>query len=316
MNFKIIGTGMYVPEKIVTNDDLSKIVDTSDEWIAQRVGVRQRHVCVNETAEDLAVNAAENALQNAGCTAEELDLILVATVSSEYMSPALACMVQKRIGATCLAFDINAACSAFIFLLETAAGFFARGAKKVLVIGTERMSRVIDWTDRSTCVIMGDGAGAAVLAEGDGYLSSTFTVKGDDAVIKIPQFIGNSPFFEREQVKPYLIMNGQETFKYAVTAICGDVEKIMQDNNLEASDIKYIIPHQANKRIIDFASKRLGMPEDKFYLNIDRYGNTSSASIPIALDEMNRSGMINHGDLLIFTAFGGGLANAACLIKW
>jgi 3-oxoacyl-[acyl-carrier-protein] synthase-3 len=317
MNFKIVGTGMYVPENIVTNDDLAKIVDTSDEWITQRVGVRQRHICVNETAEDLAFHAAENALENSGIKAGELDLILVATVSGETVSPSIACMVQKRLGASCLAFDINAACSAFIFLLETAAGFFSRGTvKKALLIGTERMSRIIDWTDRSTCVIMGDGAGAVVIQEGGGYLSSTFTVKGDDSIMKIPQFIGNSPFFKLKQEKPYFIMNGQETFKFAVNAICSDIEKLLELNKLTFTDIKYIIPHQANKRIIDFASKRLSVEENKFFVNIDRYGNTSSASIPIALDEMNREGLINSGDLLLLTAFGGGLSNASCIIKW
>ena len=163
---------------------------------------------------------------------------------------------------------------------------------------------------------MGDGAGAVVLEEGSGYLSSTFTVKGDDTVIKIPQFIGNSPFFKLEQEKPYLLMNGQETFKFAVNAICGDVEKLLEQNKLTLADIKYIVPHQANKRIIDFASKRLGVEEDKFFVNIDRYGNTSSASIPIALDEMNREELIKNGDLLLLTAFGGGLANASCIIKW
>lgn len=317
MNFQIAGTGMYVPEKIVTNDDLAEFLDTSDEWISQRVGVRQRHIATDETAEDFGYHAAVKALENSGCEPGDLDLILAATVSGENVSPAVSCTIQQKLGATCMAFDINAACSAFIFLLETAAGFFARGtAKKVLVVGTERMSRIVDWRDRGTCVIMGDGAGAAVLSEGAGYLSSVFTVKGDDSVIRIPQYIGNSPFFKGKQEPPYLHMNGQETFKFAVSAICSDVEALLAETKLSLDDIAYIVPHQANRRIIDFAAKRLGVVPEKFYVNIDRYGNTSSASIPIALDEMNRNGLIKRGDLLLLTAFGGGLANASCILKW
>ncbi len=317
MSFRILGTGMYVPEKIVTNDDLAQIVDTSDEWITKRVGVRSRRVCVHETASDLAVEAAKNALDNAGVRAEELDLILAATVSGETVSPSVSCMVQHALGISCPAFDINAACSAFLFLLETAAGFFARKtAKKILVVGAERMSRIVDWADRSTCVIFGDGAGAAVLGEGDGYLDSVMTVKGGDDVIKIPQFIGKSPFYEGEQESPYIHMQGQETFKYAVNAICDDIKTLLARNQLSVDDIKYIVPHQANKRIIDFASTKLKIPHEKFYINIENYGNTSSASVPIALDEVNRAGKLQRGDLVILTAFGGGLANASCLLKW
>ena len=304
MNFSILGTGMYVPEKIVTNDDLAKIVETSDEWITQRVGVKQRHICTNETAEDLGYKAALNALENSGCKASEIDLILVATVSGETVSPSVACMIQNKLGVSCMAYDINAACSAFIFLLETAAGFFARNTvKKVLIIGAERMSRIVDWEDRSTCVIFGDGAGAAVLGEGDGYIASTFTVKGGDDVIKIPQFIGKSPYFEKEAENPYINMKGQETFKYAVTAICDDINELTKKTGIKTEDINYIVPHQANLRIIDYASRRNGIPAEKFYVNIDRYGNTSSASIPIALDEMNRGGLIKKGDILLLTAF-------------
>lgn len=318
MAFSILGTGMYVPENVVTNDDLSKMVETSDEWITQRVGIKERRISTHETATDMAYSAAVNALDNAGITAQELDLILVATVSADMVSPSVACMVQHRLGATCTAFDINAACSAFIFLLETAAGFFSRGtAKKALIIGTERLSRLVDWSDRGTCVIFADGAGAAVLGEGDNYLESKIVVKGGDDVIRIPNHTGDSPFFTgfREE-HPYIFMQGQETFKYAVHAIGEDVPELLTRSGLTADDIAYIIPHQANKRIIDFAAKRLKIPEEKFYVNIDRYGNTSSASIPIALDELNRAGKLKRGDYIILTAFGGGLANAACLIKW
>lgn len=317
MSFTVLGTGMYVPDRVVKNDELANFVDTSDEWIQQRVGIRERRVCTNQTAIDLACEAAVRALENSGVQPQELDLILAATVSSEMVSPGVAQMVQHHLGATCMAYDINAACSAFIFLLETAAGYFARGkAKKVLIVGAERMSRIVDWEDRSTCVIFGDGAGAAVLGEGDGYLDSAFCVKGGDDVIKIPQFIGKSPFFEKEQESPYIHMNGQETFKFAVSSICDDIRALLQRQNLTADDIAYIVPHQANKRIISSAANRLRLPIEKFYIDIERYGNTSSASIPIALDEMNRAGLLRRGDLLLLTAFGGGLASATCLLRW
>lgn len=316
--FHIIGTGMYVPERIVTNDELATMVDTSDEWIRQRVGIATRHISTGEWTSEMAYQAAQKALANANCAVEELDFILTASVSAEYVSPSTACMLQQLLGATCPALEINAACSAFLFLLETAAGLFARKkAKKILVVGAERLSGIVDWTDRSTCIIFGDGAGAAVLSnDRDGYLDSVLTVHGGDDVIKIPHFVGTSPFFTKANDKPYIHMQGQETFKYAVNAICNDIRTLVERNSLTFGDIKYIVPHQANQRIIDFAARRLGIPIERFALNIDRYGNTSSASIPIALDEINRSGALSSGDYVILTAFGGGLSNAACLLRW
>lgn len=317
MNFHVLGTGMYVPPKIVTNEDISKLVETNDEWVMQRVGVKQRHISTNETAADMGCKAALAALENSGVKKEEIDLILAASVSGESISPSVSCMIQNLLGVTCMTMDINAACSAFVFMLETAAGFFARGkAKKVLVIGAERLSRIVDWEDRGTCVIFGDGAGALVLEEGDSYIDSIFDVKGGSDVIDIPQFMGKSPFYEGTQKKPYIHMAGQETFKFAVNAICNDATTLLERQGLTWDDIKYIVPHQANKRIIDFASVKLKVPKEKFYVNIDRFGNTSSASIPIALDEMNRNGMLNEGDLLLLPAFGGGLASAACILRW
>ncbi len=317
MSFRIIGTGMYVPENVITNDDLSSMVDTSDEWITTRVGVKRRHISVNETAADMAAIAAERALENSGVKPDELDLILCSTVSGEDISPSVACMVQKKLGVSCMAYDINAACSAFLFLLETAAGYFARKkVKKVLVVGSERMSRIVDWADRGTCVIFGDGAGAAVLGEGEGYISSHFCVQGGDEVIKIPNFGGKSPFYEREKPEPYIFMNGQETFKFAVNSIVHDIKYILGESGFTIDDIKFVVPHQANLRIIDTASRRSGIPLEKFHINIEEYGNTSSASVPIALDELNRSGKLCEGDLILMTAFGGGLASATCLIRW
>ncbi len=318
MSFSVLGTGMYVPPKVVTNDDLSQIVDTNDEWVMQRVGVHERHISERETAADMGYQAALAALENSGIKAEELDLILAASVSGESISPSVSCEIQNHLGVSCMTMDINAACSAFDFMLETAAGFFARKkVKKVLVVGAERLSRLLDWTDRSTCVIFGDGAGAVVLGEGDGYIDAVFNVKGGNDVIDIPQPVGSSPFYKREQEKkPCIHMKGQETFKFAVNAICKDSLRVLERNGLTLDDVSYIVPHQANKRIIDFACTKLKVPKDKFYVNIDRFGNTSSASIPIALAEMNRKGMLKKGDLLLLPAFGGGLASAACLLRW
>lgn len=316
MSFRILGTGMSVPERIVKNDELANYVETNDEWIKQRVGIAERRVATTETCADMAEKAAKAALENAGVKPEELDLIIASTVSGDYASPSLSCLVQKRIGATCMAFDISAACSAFMFLLETAAGYFARGHKKVLLVSSEKLSKLIDWSDRSTCVIFGDGAGAAVLGEGDSYFDSVFNVTGDDEVIRIPTYAGNSPFSALEPEKPVIHMAGQETFKYAVNAIVHDIKTLLERNSISPDEVKYVVPHQANKRIIDAASRRLGIPYEKFVVDIDKYGNTSSASLPIALDELWRSGELKRGDLVVFTAFGGGLADAACLIRW
>ncbi len=317
MSFSIRGTGMYVPPTVVTNDDLSGIVDTDDTWIRQRVGIAERHIAVTETTADMGYEAAKAALDNAGLQSSDLDLILCATVSGDDISPSLACAVQQRLGAVCMAYDVNAACSAFLFLLETAAGYFARGkAKHVLVVGAERISRILDWKDRSTCVIFGDGAGAAVLSAGDGYRDAVFTVRGGDDVIKIPCAPGMSPFWKGETPAPYIQMNGQETFRYAVNAITHDIDALLAQHRLTPNDIRWIVPHQANYRIIETAARRAKIPLEKFYLNIARYGNTSSASIPMALDELNRAGLLAHGDRIILCAFGGGLANAACLLEW
>lgn len=318
MNFRISGMGKYLPKRIVSNEELSTFVDTSDEWIARRVGIKERRVSTDEWTSDMAYHAACEALSDAGIQAESLDLIIAATISNETISPSLSCLLQKRLGASCPAFDINAACASFLFLLDTAAGFFARGkVSKVLVVGAERLSGLLDWSDRGTCIIFGDGAGAAVLETGDGYVDSTLTTVGNDEVIKIPTHIGSSPFFTREQTDaPFIHMNGQETFKYAVNAICKDIRLLLERNGLKQEDIAYVVPHQANRRIIDFAAKELKMPEEKMVVNIDKYGNTSSASVPIALCELKKDGKLKDGALVMLSAFGGGLSNGACLLRW
>lgn len=318
MSFRIIGTGMYVPPKTVTNDDLSHIVDTNDEWIQKRVGIKERRISETEFTSEMGAKAAQAALDDAGVRAEELDMILAASVSGETVSPSMACMIQNRLGATCPVMELNAACSAFLYLLETAAAYFAlhKDYKRILVVGCERMSAILDWTDRSTCVIFGDGSGAAVLERGEGYLDSVCTVKGGDDVIKIPHFVGMSPWFKTEQDTPYIHMKGQETFKYAVSAISSDITTLLERNNLTMDDIAWIVPHQANARIIDFACHRLGISTDKMFMNIEKYGNTSSASVPIALHELKESGKLRRGDKIILCAFGGGLSNMACLLEY
>ena len=317
MSFRIVSTGSYVPERIVTNHELEEILDTSDQWIVERTGIKARRICTNETAEDLAIKAARRTLESGNTSPEELDLILCATVSGSCICPNMASVVQLGLGASCPAMDINAACSAFIFLLDTAAGFFARGKmKKILIVGAEQMSRILDWADRSTAVIFGDGAGACLLEAGENYLASKLYTKGDRDTIKIPNKIGISPFFTGEEDKPFVQMKGQETFKFAASTMASDIREVVQAAGISESDIDHVIPHQANLRIIDAAIRRIDIPPERYVVNIDRFGNTSAASIPIALDELNSAGKIKRGDIMVLSAFGGGLASAACVIRW
>ena len=318
MSFRILGTGSFLPRKVLTNEDLSHMVETSDEWITKRVGVKERRVCTTETNTDMGVAAALAALEDSGVKPEELDLIIGATISADTISPGLAGMVQNRIGAACPCFDMNVACPGFLFALEVADGFFVKKTvKKVLVVSAERMSGLIDWTDRSTCVIFGDGAGAAVLGEGDSYLASELHTTGGDDVISIPTWWDNSPFYGHELKKNVVSMAGQETYKFAVTSMVRDIQSVMAKAGITGDQVKAVIPHQANYRIINEARRRL--PEiapEKFLINIQRCGNTSSASEPILLDEANRQGLLQPGDYVVLSAFGGGLSSAASVVRW
>ena len=318
MSFRILGTGSFLPRKVLTNDDLSHMVETSDEWITKRVGVKERRVCTTETNTDMGVAAALAALEDSGVKPEELDLIIGATISADTISPGLAGMVQNRIGAACPCFDMNAACPGFLFALEVADGFFVKKTvKKVLVVSAERMSGLIDWTDRSTCVIFGDGAGAAVLGEGDSYLASELHTAGGDDVISIPTWWNNSPFYEHQLKQNKVNMAGQETYKFAVSSMVRDIQSVMAKAGITGEQVKAVIPHQANYRIINEARRRL--PEiapEKFLINIQRCGNTSSASEPILLDEANRQGILQPGDYVVLSAFGGGLSSAASVVRW
>ncbi len=318
MSFQILGTGSFVPERVVTNEELSQMVDTSDEWIVKRIGVRKRRVCTSETVTDLGVEAARRALADAGVQPEELDLIIAATISADTISPGLGGMVQNRLGARCPAFDMNVACPGFLFALDVAAGFFARKAvKKVLVVSAERMSGLMDWEDRATCCIFGDGAGAVVLGEGDAYLASELHTQGGDYIISIPVKWDNSPFYQRELPKNKVNMEGQATYKFAVTSMVSDIKSVLEKAGITGEQVKAVIPHQANYRIINEARRRL--PEiapEKFLINIEEYGNTSSASEPLLLDEARRKGMFQPGDYILLSAFGGGLSSASCVVRW
>ena len=317
MSIQILGTGAYVPEHVVTNDDLSKMVDTSDEWITQRVGVKERRISVDESVTDMAVKSSERAMQAAGITAADLDLIIVATVSADTMCPSAGAMLQKRIGATCPAFEINSACSGFMYALDTAAAFIARGGyNKVLVVGSERISRILDWTDRSTCVIFGDGSGAVVAGPGEQYLTSKLATTGNEEALSIPAGQGNSPFYKKKVGDYRVVMAGQDTFKFAVRRLEEDIRDLCSRINITPDQLNWVVPHQANIRIIDLCARRLGIPMEKFHMNIEKYGNTSSASVPIAFDELVRSGKLKKGDLIALCAFGGGLSSGSCILRW
>ncbi len=320
-NAEIVGTGRAVPDHIVSNDDLSKIVDTNDEWISDRTGIKERRISTTENTSDLAVRSAQEALNAAGVSPEEVDLIIVATVTPDYFFPATACLVQARIGAPrATSFDISAACSGFIYGLSIARQFIGSGlVKTALVIGSEVLSKVIDWEDRNTCVLFADGAGAAVLKRGEqGIISETTGTDGTGAEsIQCQAIPLKNKYCDFSQDKHhFLTMNGREIFKFAVRVVPECIEKVLQDAGYQLDDVKYIIPHQANIRILESAAKKLKIDINKFYVNIDMYGNTSGASIPIALDEMVRDGLLKKGDIIIIVGFGAGLTYGAQLIKW
>lgn len=317
ISFQIIGTGHAVPEFLLTNEQLSKMVDTSDEWIQSRTGIQSRHICTTESLAELAELAGERALEQAGVGPGELDMILCATTQGDYVTPSLACMVQKGIGAACPAFDINAACTGFIYALDTAAGFFVRKhVKKVLLVGAECLSKHVDWQDRSTCVLFGDGAGAVVLAEGENLLASKLTAVGNNEFLTIRGTPKAFPGALNQDGKQAIYMNGQEIYRFAVNAICRDVDAVLREAGATVQEVRYFLLHQANQRILDAARARMNVDEEKVPSIISRYGNTSAASIPILLDELHRAGRIHRGDLLVFCAFGGGLTTGAVAIRW
>jgi len=317
MSFTITGTGSKVPVCVKTNDQLSDLVETNDEWIMTRTGIKERHICTTESLSDILYDAAVAALDDAKTQAEELDLIICATIRGDYISPSLACVIQERIKAYCPAFDVNAACTGFLYALDIAEGYFARKkAKKVLILAAEAMSKLVDWNDRATCVLFGDGAGAAVLSEGDDLLSIKLTGEGNTGPLFIPHVGGNCPFVAVQPARPFLSMQGQDVYKFAVSAMCRDIQDVLKEAGIAKTDVDHILPHQANIRIINAAQKRLKIPQYKYLTNIERCGNTSAASIPLLLDEANRDGRFKKGDILLLSSFGGGFTTGACVIRW
>ena len=322
----IAGTGSYLPEKILTNDDLSKFVDTSDEWIVTRTGIKERRIAADdEFTSHLGAKAAEKALEQAGIAAEDIDLIIVATITPDTLTPATACYVQQQIGAhKAVAFDVSAACSGFLYAMKIAKNFIMGGASKnALIIGAEKLSSFINWEDRTTCVLFGDGAGAAVLRaaeDGEGQIISTDI--GTDGkqthLLNIPGGGSACPITieNADERLATLAMLGKEVFKHAVTRMKNSANTVIERAGLKAEDIAIVIPHQANLRIIDAIASRLDVANERVFVNLHKYGNTSAAAIAIALDEAHRTGEIKKGDKVVMVAFGAGLTWAAAAIEW
>jgi 3-oxoacyl-[acyl-carrier-protein] synthase-3 len=326
VNVRIAGTGSSLPEKILTNSDFEKLVDTTDEWITTRTGIKERHIAAEgEYTSTFAAEAGRRALAMAGVHPEEIDLIILGTVTPDFPFPSTACIVQDLLGATnATAFDVSAACTGFIFGLSIAEKYIRSGAaRKILVIGAEVLSRIVDWQDRNTCVLFGDGAGAAVLEASDGghSLISTHTFSNGSYwnLLYQPGSGSRNPATDSRTIidrQIYLKMEGNDVFKHAVRAMEEAAIKALDSNGLSSTDISLMIPHQANRRIIDATAKRLGIESERLFTNLHRYGNTSSASIPIAMDEVNRQGLLKPDGKLLLVAFGGGFTYGSALINW
>lgn len=320
MTIEIIGTGKCVPETKKDNFFFEDKIDTSDEWIVSRTGIRSRYLAKEETTSSMAIGAAKAAIEDAGIDPMDIDLVLVATISPDYAFPSTACMVQGGIGAkNAVGMDLSAACSGFVFALNTAYAYISAGIyKTALLVGVETLSRHIDWQDRSTCVLFGDGAGAVVVRKSErGLIGVEMGSDGEKGMVLNCNYAPiSNPLQERERISGTMQMDGQEVFKFAVKTVPECVNKILEKNKYQAEDIKWYLLHQANVRIIQSISKKLQVDIDKFPCNLDEYGNTSAASIPILLDDVHKKGMLKKGDKLVFAGFGGGLTWGACLLEW
>jgi 3-oxoacyl-[acyl-carrier-protein] synthase-3 len=318
---RIIGTGGYLPEKVVTNADLEKTVDTSDQWIRERTGISQRHIAAdNETTCDLAEQAAKAAIESAGIETNSIDLIIIATTTPDKVFPSTACLLQQRLDIHgCPAFDIQAVCTGFVYALGVADKFIRTGsAKRALVIGAETLSRIVDWSDRGTCVLFGDGAGAIILEASDepGVLSTHLHADGQYAdLLHVPNGVSNG-YKEMLEGSAFIKMQGNEVFKMAVNTLGRIVDETLAANNMEKSDIDWLVPHQANIRIIAATARKLKMSMDHVVTTVQEHGNTSAASVPLALDVAVRSGQIKRGDVLLLEAFGGGFTWGSALVKY
>lgn len=314
---KIAGTGSALPKKIVTNDMLSEFLDTSDEWIRARTGVVSRHVISDERLEDLAIEAAKKALENASMDASELDFIICSNVVNEYVTPQLSCIIQGGIGASCPCIDINCACAGFIYAVEIAESFYKAGkVRNVLVVSAEEPTRMTDWSDRRTCVLFGDGAGAAVLTPGDNIKSVKLSAASATDKLWQYRILHPTPYITKEEVDMPLQMKGQEVFKFAVKAAGKDISRALKELQVKADDVDFYLLHQANIRIIHAIRDYLEQPQEKFPVNIEDHGNSSSSCCPILLDECNRKGLFKSGDLIAMSAFGAGFVSGAMLFEW
>jgi 3-oxoacyl-[acyl-carrier-protein] synthase-3 len=323
----ILGTGAYAPARVLTNTELALTIDTSDEWIVSRSGIRERHIAApGEMTSDMAVHAARLALADAKLQPADIDLLVIATITPDMPMPATACSVQHKLGlsTSTACFDLNAACSGFIYALDTACAMIGSGRyRHALVIGVEKLSSIVDWTDRTTCVLFGDGAGAAVIGASPrpavGLIGAKLGSYGDCVdLLCIPAGGSNTPASAASLASRdhFLKMKGKEVFKYAVRGMEEAARDILEQHGIAANQINLVIPHQANLRIIESIAQYLELPMERFFVNLDRYGNTSAASIPIALDEARRAGRINPGDLTLLVAFGAGLTYGSALIRW
>jgi 3-oxoacyl-[acyl-carrier-protein] synthase-3 len=323
----ILGTGAYAPARVLTNTELALTIDTSDEWIVSRSGIRERHIAApGEMTSDMAVHAARLALADAKLQPADIDLLVIATITPDMPMPATACSVQHKLGlsTSTACFDLNAACSGFIYALDTACAMIGSGRyRHALVIGVEKLSSIVDWTDRTTCVLFGDGAGAAVIGASPrpavGLIGAKLGSYGDCVdLLCIPAGGSNTPASAASLASRdhFLKMKGKEVFKYAVRGMEEAARDILEQHGIAANQINLVIPHQANRRIIESIAQYLELPMERFFVNLDRYGNTSAASIPIALDEARRAGRINPGDLTLLVAFGAGLTYGSALIRW
>ena len=321
MRAVICGTGSAVPTKILDNDDLSQMVETNDEWIRERTGIVRRHIAKVETCVSLAVEAAKHALEQAEIPAEEIDLLIVSTISSNMVLPCTACEVQKEIGAVnAVAYDLSAACTGFVLAYQSAQSFLQSGIyRTALIIGSECLSHLVNWQDRGTCILFGDGAGAAVLRvePGSGYSPAAHSDGKKGMALKCKSFLDGAK--ENQQLHPEeykMQMDGQAVFKFAVRQVPAVIKEVLEKNKLSLKDIDWIILHQANRRIVEAVSRHLDLPLEKFPMNMQEYGNTSSASIPILLDEMNRGGRLKKGQKIVMAGFGAGLTWGASVLEW
>ena len=314
---KIIGTGRAHPAKVVTNAMLEKFLDTSDEWIKTRTGMSERRVISSEKLEDLAAEASLQAIADAGLKPTDIDYIICSNVVNEYITPGLSCIVQGAIGAKCACVDVNAACSGFIYALDMADDRLKSGkAKNILVVAAEEPTRMVDWNDRSLCVLFGDGAGAVVVTEGEGMICSRLTTASKTDCLHYLRKLEPTPYITKEEYSAPMYMNGKEVFKTAVLSSSRDIKVMLDEACLKPSDIKYYVLHQANMRIIEAIANWLKLDMSHFPTNVERCGNTSSASVPLLLDEMAREGKLQRGDKILMSAFGAGFTTGACILEW